>query len=146
MPVLPRTGSLHDHHLNSGTQNWTLHAWAFISIILISLGAALITGSAVSTRAPGWFGYTILYDLCIRYSFHLLTIGAEAVPGLNGVSSCTATILFQRIAVQFWYRRSKMSFATNLLRVICAVIPGLISSSLPKTNLLQAILWRGMEI
>ncbi|PWY88906.1 MFS general substrate transporter, partial [Aspergillus sclerotioniger CBS 115572] len=101
--------------------------WFFLSSIIMSIGAGLLTLLTVDASQAKWAGFLFLYGIGVGFGFQQGGIAAQAVLPLSDVSIGTATIMFiQMLGGSLFVSVAQNIFTKHLVANLAALhIPGL---------------------
>lgn len=99
--------------------------WMFVSAILMSIGAGLMTTFTVDTGSPAWIGYQVLFGLGIGAGMQQPGLAAQTVLSKKDVSTGVAVMFFAQSLGGAVFICVSQSVFSNYLADALPSIPGI---------------------
>lgn len=100
-------------------------------VVLLSIGAGLLTTLQVGTGEPRWLGYQVLYGLGMGMTFQAPNLAAQTVLPTRDVPVGTSLMLFSQLLSGAVFVSAGQNVLDNeLLRRLARVVPGFDASAI----------------
>lgn len=99
--------------------------WMFVSTVLMSTGAGMITTFDVDTRSPAWIGYQVLFGLGLGVGMQQPSLAAQTVLPQNDVSTGVSLMFFFQSLGGAVFSSIGQSAFTNHLSQALPGVPGI---------------------
>ena len=96
----------------------------YLSTIIVSIGAGLITTFSLSTEHPAWIGYQVLYGFGLGVGMQKSSLAAQAVLDRSDVPTGIAIMFFMQSLGGAVFMCVSQALFTNYIKTKLAAIPG----------------------